>query len=92
MPFTVLLDEEGTAAEIVGTGSLGITSFLRPSQISAGARSLAGGHRQKKPGRRPMQLGATIVIGPGDEIRYEDLEDFAGDHADLDQVIAAISG
>ncbi len=90
MPFPVLLDEEGRAAEIVGTGSLGVTSLLRPGQIAAGARSLAGGHRQKKPGSRPMQLGATVVIGPGDEILYEDREDFAGDHADIDEVIAAL--
>jgi hypothetical protein len=27
------------------------------------------------------------VIGPGDELRYEDFEEFAGDHADLDEVL-----
>jgi hypothetical protein len=29
-------------------------------------------------------------MGPGDEILYEDREDFAGDHAPLDDVIAAL--
>lgn len=38
-----------------------------------------------------MQLGATIVMGPGDEILYEDFEDHAGDHADLDEVIEALT-
>jgi hypothetical protein len=88
----VLLDEDGTAAEIVGTGSVGVTSLLKPSQIAAGFRSFKGGHRQNKPGNRPMQLGATIVMGPGDEILYEDFEEFAGDHADIDEVMAAIVG
>jgi hypothetical protein len=35
-------------------------------------------------------LGATLVIAPGNELRYADFEDFAGDHADIDEVIAAI--
>jgi hypothetical protein len=90
VPFPVLLDEDGLAAEIIGTGTLGAISLVNPGQLVAGFRSLAGGHRQRKPGRRPMQLGATIVMGPGDVILYEDYEDHAGDHADLDEVIAAI--
>jgi hypothetical protein len=88
--FPVLLDEDGNAAEIVGTGTIGITSLVKPSAIAAGFRSFAGGHRQQKSGRRPMQLGATIVMGPGDEVLYADFEDFAGDHAEIDEVIAAI--
>ena len=92
VPFPVLLDEDGTAAEIVGTGSLGVTSLVSPGQIAAGWRSMRGGNRQKKPGARPMQLGATLVIGTDGEILYEDYEDFAGDHADIDEVIAAIPG
>ena len=39
-----------------------------------------------------MQLGATIVIAPDGTILYEDYEDYAGDHADIDEVIAALDG
>jgi hypothetical protein len=88
----VLLDEDGSAAQIVGTGTLGTTSLLKPRQIAAGYRSFAKGHRQQKAGERPMQLGATIVMAPGNEILYEDFEEFAGDHADIDEVIAALGG
>ena len=88
-PFPVLLDEEGVAAEIVGTNTLGLGSLVSPSAISAGVGSFVRGHRQKKTGRRPMQLGATLVIGPGDELLYADFEDFAGDHADLGEVLLA---
>ncbi len=90
VPFPVLLDEDGTAAEIAGTRSLGAGSMLSPRQIGAGIRSTLMGHRQGNPGRRPFQLGATLVIGPGDVLRYADYEDYAGDHADLDEVIASI--
>lgn len=88
-PFPVLLDEEGVAAEIVGTNKLGVGSLVSPSAIGAGVGSFVRGHRQKKTGRRPMQLGATVVIGPGDEVLYADFEEFAGDHADLGDVLAA---
>ncbi len=90
MPFPVLLDEDGAAAEIVGTNTLGVGTLVRPRAVAAGVRSLAGGHRQKRTGRRPLQLGATLVIGPGNELRYADYEDFAGDHADLDAVLAVL--
>ncbi len=90
VPFPVLLDEDGAAADIVGTRSLGVRSLLKPTAYMAGLRSVAGGHRQHKTGRRPTQLGATLVIGPGDELLYEDYEDFAGDHADIDEVLTAL--
>ena len=92
VPFPVLLDEDGSAAQVVGTGSMGIASLLKGSQLAAGFRSFKEGHRQNKAGDRPMQLGATIVMAPGDEVLYEDFEDFAGDHADIDEVIAALGG
>lgn len=91
VPFPVLLDEDGSAASIVGTNSLGMGAALRPSAYTAGLRSVAKGHRQHKTGRRPMQLGATLVIGPGDELLYEDFENYAGDHADIDEVLLVLS-
>ncbi len=38
-----------------------------------------------------MQLGATVVIAPDGSILYEDREDFAGDHASIDDVLAAVA-
>lgn len=91
MPFAVLLDEEGEAADIVEMNRLGAAALIRPDAWMAGAKSLVGGNRQHNTGRRPTQLGATIVMGPGDEILYIDKESFAGDHADLDEVVAVLS-
>ena len=90
VPFPVLLDEDGQAAEIAGTRVLSGTTLVSPRQLRAGLRSTLKGHRQHNAGRRPFQLGATLVIGPSNELRYADFEDFAGDHADIDEVIAAI--
>ena len=87
VPFKVLLDEDGIAADIVETNNLGATSLIRPDALFASARSLVGGNRQRRLGRRPTQLGATLIMAPGDELLYIDKESFAGDHADLDEVI-----
>mgnify|MGYP001811667801 FL=1 len=92
VPFPVLLDEDGTAAEIAGTGKLGLGAMVSPRAVLAAAKTASKGHRQQKTGRRPFQLGATLVIGPGDVVRYSDYEDFAGDHADIDEVLEAIGG
>jgi len=88
-PFPVLLDEEAVVAGIVEARSIGMTTYLSPQAIGRGLGSFKKGYRQNRTGRRPMQLGATFVIGPGDEILFADYEDHAGDHADLDHVLAA---
>ena len=90
VPFDVLIDEDGSVAEIAGTKRLGLLSLTKPAALKAGMRSRKAGHRQNKTGRRPFQLGATLVIGPGDQLIYADFEDHAGDHADIDEVLEAI--
>lgn len=90
-PFPVLLDSEAEAAGIVTTNTLGATTLLKPSQWVAGARAVAKGKTQRKTGPRPTQLGATFVIGTDGSILLEDREDYAGDHASLDDVLAAVA-
>lgn len=90
-PFPVLLDGDGEAADIVETNRMGITTLATPSAIFAGVRSLSGGNRQRKTGRRPTQLGATLVMAPGDELLYFERENFPGDHANLDDVLAVLN-
>ncbi len=92
VPFEVLLDEDGSAAEIVGTNTIGVGMAVNPRAWVAGVRAVKAAGPQGKTGRRPMQLGATLVIAPGDELLYADFEDFAGDHADLDEVISVLRG
>jgi peroxiredoxin len=90
VPFQVLLDKDGEAADVIILNNLGVASLMRPDAWAAGVRSVVGGNRQRKLGARPTQLGATLVIGPGDELLYVDKEAYAGDHADLDEVITVL--
>ena len=87
----MLLDSDGDAAEVIETRAIGATTFLSPSAVGTGLRSFLKGNKQGKTGRRPLQLGATVVVGPHDEVLYADYENHPGDHADLDDVIAAAS-
>jgi hypothetical protein len=36
------------------------------------------------------QLGATFVVGPGTQVRYEHVDDHSADHAALEDVLAAL--
>jgi hypothetical protein len=36
------------------------------------------------------QLGATFVLGPGETLRYEHVDEHSADHAPLDDVLAAL--
>lgn len=91
VPFDVLLDEDGAVAEHASMNKLGVRSLTSPAAIKSGLRSRAAGHKQRKAGRRPMQLGATLVVSPGDVLLYSDYEDHAGDHADIDEILAVLN-
>ena len=90
IPFRVLLDEDGSAATIVGVKKMSASTALDVGQWKSATRALTAGHRPRKTGRRPFQLGGTLVVGPGDELRLADLEDHAGDHTDLEEILAVI--
>jgi len=50
VPFPVLLDEEGVAADIVEMNKLDVASVLRPDALPKGARTLARGNRRARRG------------------------------------------
>ncbi len=93
IPYTVLIDGDGTAAKAASVkGGLGVLLKLAtPSVLKAGKRARAAGHKQGKTGDRPMQLGATFVVKPGNTVVYEHLDDDVGDHAPLADVLAALN-
>ena len=70
---------------------VGFLRLLTDRRSRDGAkRARAGGHKIHKAGRRVTQLGATFVVGPGSQVRYEHLDDHSADHAALDEVLAAL--
>jgi peroxiredoxin len=88
VPFPVVVDDDGAAARLVGAGRMtprGLVAALPGSR-----RAWRAGHRLHRSGRRVTQLGATLVVGPGDVVRYAHLDRHTADHAPLDDVLAAL--
>ena len=91
IPFPVLVDDEARAARVASVRRVGLFRLLTDRRSREGTkRARAAGHRIHKAGRRVTQLGATFVVGPGDQVRYEHLDDHSADHAPLDDVLGAL--
>ena len=68
----------------------GWASTYHPRTVWKAVRALAQGFRQSGRQGDVVQQGGTFVLGPGDRLRYEWRDDFAGDNANLDKVVEAI--
>jgi peroxiredoxin len=91
IPFPVLVDDDARAARAASVRRVGFFRLLTDRRSRAGAkRARAAGHKIHKAGRRVTQLGATFVIGPGAQVRYEHPDDHSADHAPIDEVLAAL--
>jgi AhpC/TSA antioxidant enzyme len=64
---------------------------LHPLTILKGMRAFAAGFRQGARRGNPVQQGGVFVLGPGDRVGYEWRDRFAGDHAPMPGVLAALA-
>jgi len=90
IPFPVLVDDAALAAHAAGVNRGSIPNILTPSTYVQSVGTWRRGHHIHKSGRRVLQLGATFVIGPGDDVRYAHVDATTTDHAPLDEVLAAL--
>lgn len=68
----------------------GIIKTLGLSSLIKGVRTMKKGFRQGKSAGDLWQQGGLFVLGPGDQLLFAHRDQFAGDHADLHQVISKI--
>jgi hypothetical protein len=68
----------------------GWASTYHPLAVVKAVRALAQGFRQGARQGDVVQQGGTFVLGPGDRVRYEWRDRYAGDNPDLDEVVEAI--
>jgi peroxiredoxin len=90
-PFPVLVDDGGEAAAAASVTTASWYRLLHPSTWSATRETSKRGHHVARAGKRVRQLGATFVIAPGDQVRYEHLDRDSTDHAPVDAVLAALA-
>jgi hypothetical protein len=88
--FPLLVDAERLAYRAAGLGSASPLHVLRPGNIVAGLRAQAAGHRQRRRGPHPFQLGGSFVFGPGNVVRYAHVSRTFGDNAPVSALLAAL--
>lgn len=67
----------------------GVWRSMGPASVYRGIKALARGFRQGSTAGDPWQQGGVFLIGPGERLHYDHIDQFAGDHADLNAVLAA---
>lgn len=67
----------------------GLWKTLGPAALMRGIQAMIKGFRQGRTDGDLWQQGGVFVMGPGNELIFQHRNKFAGDHADLDAVLAA---
>jgi hypothetical protein len=89
--FPLLVDEERRAYRAAGLRSGSLLHLLRRDNARARKRASAAGHRQRRLGKDPFQLGASFVFAPGDRDLYVHLSETFGDHAPVGELVTAVA-
>ena len=92
IPFLVLVDDDGTAAQAASLRTLNWFQLLHPRTWKATRETSKRGYHVHKSGKRVRQIGATFVIGAGDRVRYEHVDRDSTDHAPFDEIVTALRG
>ncbi len=90
VPFPVLVDDDAVAARAASVRKATPWGLFTPRSFPGSRRARKAGHRIHKSGKRVTQLGATFVVGPGDQVRYAHIDAHSADHAPLAEVFAAL--
>ena len=90
IPYLMLVDDAAEAARAAQVKVASWYGLLHPSTWKASVDAWKRGARIHKAGKRVTQLGATFVIGPGDELRYSHVDADSVDHAPVPDILAAV--
>jgi peroxiredoxin len=63
---------------------------FHPRSVWKGIAAFRSGFRQGARRGNPVQQGGTFVLGPGERVRFEWRDRFAGDHPEMREVLAAL--
>ncbi|HXJ11975.1 MAG TPA: peroxiredoxin-like family protein [Candidatus Limnocylindrales bacterium] len=88
--FPLLIDAHSQTYKIANLGKANLLHLLRSDNFQSRKRASAAGHRQRKLGRDPFQLGGTFIFGPGNVDRFAHLSQTFGDNASPQSLLAAL--
>ncbi len=91
IPFPVFVDDDGAAAEAAAVKSSSFVGLFHPRTWKASRETRRRGYKIHKAGARVTQLGATFVVGPGNDVRYAHLDSDSTDHAPIADVLRQVA-
>ena len=88
IPFDLWVDPDMEAYHAAGLRR-GLASTLSPRTMGNAWRAMRGGHKQTRVQGDPWQQGGAFLITPAGEVLYEQISREAGDHAPIEDILAA---
>jgi hypothetical protein len=88
--FPLLIDSDRKAYGALELKKASLMHLFRKDNLKARKRAKAGGHRQHKLGKDPLQLGGSFVFAPGNVDRFVHVSETFGDNATPEAILAAI--
>jgi predicted ATP-dependent endonuclease of OLD family len=88
--FPLLIDADRQAYRAMELKKASLLHLFRKDNSEARKRAQAGGHKQTKLGKDPMQLGGSFVFAPGNVDRFVHISETFGDSAKPEAILAAI--
>ena len=88
--FPLLIDDDRQAYGAAGLKVGSMLHLLRRDNAAARKRASAAGHRQRRLGKNPFQLGGSFVFGPGNVDLFAHLSETFGDNAAPADLLAAL--
>jgi hypothetical protein len=87
--FPLLVDEDRQAYRAAGLKMASLLHLLRRDNAAARNRAQAAGHRQRRLGPDPFQLGGSFVFAPGNVDVWVHVSETFGDNAAPADLLAA---
>jgi len=89
IPFTLLVDSSRSTYKALGFKKGTLLDVLGPRVVTAGVRSILGGHKTVRPKEDPFQLGGAAVITPDGRITYQHRNATSADNVPMDELLDA---
>jgi hypothetical protein len=88
--FPLLVDVQRQAYRAAGLGSASLLHVFRKDNVAARKRARKAGHRQRRVGKNPFQLGGSFVFAPGNVDCYVHVSRTFADNAPISALLSAL--
>ena len=88
--FPLLIDERREAYSALELKKASLLHLFRKDNMVARKRAKFAGHRQRRLGKDPLQLGGSFIFGPGGKEYFVHISETFGDNAQPATLLAAL--